>query len=235
MLHYKEESCQSRVDFYNQASEEYQYDQEQEQEQNNRVFFQQSERFQTNSLNEKFQGQNDLGGSYKMLEPESDQGQDQENSPQSQKSTYHIGNQTYNKKNRSKKPQEEFKQEPIVGRSEKKEQIKQSETKNLPKLYANIILNHLESLSLKNPKQSPQIKKKISKFAKKSPSLKTLREMLQDPMINKISIEYLTSFEFFDQLLGSERLQDVGPPIKYLNKFYQGCFNSDSLNQWKES
>ncbi|CAK56570.1 unnamed protein product (macronuclear) [Paramecium tetraurelia] len=233
MHQYKEESYYPQNSFYNENDERILYDQEFEQ--NNNDLSQQNENFEFNSFNEQFQGQTNIERSIKRLEFDSDQGQDQENSPQSQKSTDNIGNKTNIKKNRSKKPQEEFKQGPIVGRSEKKEQTKQSETKNLPKLYAKIILNQLESLSLKNPKQNPQIKKKISKFAKKSPSLKTLREMLQDPLINKISIEYLTSFEFFDQLLGSERLQDVGPPIKYLNKFYQGCLNSDALNQWKES
>ncbi|CAD8190491.1 unnamed protein product [Paramecium pentaurelia] len=159
-----------------------------------------------------------------------DQEQEPEICHQSQKSTIIARKKT---KIRLKQPKKIYKEEPIAQECEKKESTQQSETKNLPKFYANSILNKLENLNTICQKQNPQIKKKIKKFDDKPSNLKTLREMLQDPIINKITIEFITSFDFLDQILGSGRLQDVKPPITYLNKLYQGCLNTDVLKQWK--
>ncbi|CAD8120780.1 unnamed protein product [Paramecium sonneborni] len=149
--------------------------------------------------------------------------------------------QTKKIRDKYKKPDLEIKKkiskgEPIVGKkSQNKKHQQKTETKNLPKFFINCFLNRLEKEDELEPSQNVQIKKKINKFASKSSSLKTLQEMLQDNIINKIVQEYICSFEFLHQILKSERLQDVSHPIKYSHKLYQGCFNSNALNQWKES
>ncbi|CAD8106547.1 unnamed protein product [Paramecium sonneborni] len=126
------------------------------------------------------------------------------------------------------------KNEPIVKKGGNKKSEQKIETKNLPKFFINSFLNRLEIKYQENPSQNIKIKKKINKFEKKPSSLITLQEMLKDPIINDVAQQYICSFDFLHQIFKSERLQDVLPPIKYINKLYKGCFNPSILNQWKE-
>ncbi|CAK68042.1 unnamed protein product (macronuclear) [Paramecium tetraurelia] len=132
-----------------------------------------------------------------------------------------------------------------------KKQNKQQnqETRNLPKYFGRHIIKRVRRKL--EDEQNSQIKSEISnkldrlemkqrqegkqKIKKIEFNLKLLRDILDESYFREQAIEYLTSFDFLDDLLQSDKQQDIRPQIKYVNRMYEGCYDRKKLLRWKDS
>ncbi|CAD8093597.1 unnamed protein product [Paramecium primaurelia] len=127
----------------------------------------------------------------------------------------------------------------IVEQKKKKQQNQQVETKNLPNYFGRHILKRIQS-KLQDEQNSItrcELKNKLDKYSRKKFqfTLNSLRNLLDESYCREEAIKYLTSFDFLDDLLQSDKQQDIKPQIKYVKRMYEGCLDREKLLQWKDS
>ncbi|CAD8196917.1 unnamed protein product [Paramecium pentaurelia] len=127
----------------------------------------------------------------------------------------------------------------IVEQKKKKQQNQQVETKNLPNYFGRHILKRIQS-KLQDEQNSitkSELKNKLDKYNRKKFqfTLNSLRNLLDESYCREEAIKYLTSFDFLDDLLQSDKQQDIKPQIKYVKRMYEGCLDREKLLQWKDS